>query len=391
MSGRITVTLAALMFWLIPAVAPAAPLFPMQLGAYNQYDGSDLSGHTWQASIWVVAQNINLNSQTYFHIRRQNWNPYGWNPRGAEDALIRSTDVDAFMSIGGPEWRQFSTTGTPTSWQYDDPPGQAQTFTQVEVTGPIGITVPYGSFAQAYENKFIYNEVSPPHQSNPWFAYLVPSLGLIKEVQTDIPPGSTTMTQALRTAGAKPVFLFPLRTGMRLIYDASDKTGHKWQMIWQVQEQVTLNDGLTYFHMRQIDYDPIAGGVNEEFYLRSTASQTYGRRLDDNSAHLEWQAAGPGTAWNFPKTPDTIYKRINSLTPIIVLGGSYLAYVTQLSLASSFPQATSIYDYVVPGLGPVYMEDYINDPAGTRAPLIYTLIKITQGGVGPAVDLLLMD
>ena len=117
MSGRMLFTFAALVFWLIPAVAPAATgdLFPLQLGAYYDYDGSDGAGHTWKHRAKVVAQNITLNGQTYFHIRRQNWDPYRSNPRGAEDSLVRSTDVDAFMSLGGPEWRQFSTTA---SWQY---------------------------------------------------------------------------------------------------------------------------------------------------------------------------------------------------------------------------------------------------------------------------------
>ena len=115
MSGRMLVTLAALVFWLIPAVAPAAtvPLFACELGEYTQFDGSDGAGNQWQAKIKVVAENITLNGQTYFHIRLQNWDPYRSNPRGAEDVLIRSTDVDAFLSLGGPEWRQFSTTAFP--------------------------------------------------------------------------------------------------------------------------------------------------------------------------------------------------------------------------------------------------------------------------------------
>jgi hypothetical protein len=390
MSGRMLVTFAALVFWLIPAVAPAAdlPLFAGQLGQYTQFDGSDGAGNQWQAKLKVVAENITLNGQTYFHIRLQNWDPYRSNPRIAEDFLLRSTYVDAFLSKGGPEWRQFSTTGTPASWIYYDPPGQTENFTQAEVTGPMGITIPMGTF-QAYQNQFTYNESSHPFP--PWYAYLVPGPGVIKDVDTDVDPARGQRTLVLNSAGFDPVSLFQLKTGLRLIYDASDKLGNKWQMIWQVQEQVTLNDGLTYFHMRQIDCDPIGGGVNEEFYLRSTASQTYGRRFDDNLAHLEWQAAGPGTAWNFLQTPDTVYKRINSITPINVLGGSCLAYVTQLSPDSSFPQAASIYDYVVPGLGLVYTEDYINDPAGTRAPLIYTLTKVTQGSVNPALNLLLLD
>ena len=36
---------------------------------------------------------------------------------------------------------------------------------------------PIGSFPQAYENRFIFNQVNPSHQSNPWYDYLVPGPG----------------------------------------------------------------------------------------------------------------------------------------------------------------------------------------------------------------------
>ena len=74
-----------------------------------------------------------------------------------------------------------------------------------------------------------------------------------------------------------------------------------------------------------------------------------------------------------------------------VLGGGYLAYVTQQSPDPAFPTPTAntMYEYMVPGLGPVQMQDYwIADDS--RAPLNFTLVKVSQGGPNQAL-LLLME
>jgi hypothetical protein len=384
MSGRMLVAFAALVFWLIPA-APAAsmPLFAGQLGDYTQFDGSDGAGNRWQAKFKVVAENISLNGQTYFHIRQQNWDPYRSNPRGAEDALLRSTDVDAFMSMGGPEWRQFSTVA-PGNWQYWDPPGQAVTFTQVDVAGPMPVAIPLGTF-QAYENKFTYNE--PSHQSAPWYAYLLPGPGLIKEFTTDVDPGRVQRTLVINSYGNDPVSLFQLKTGLRLIYDASDKLGNKWQMTMLVQEQVTFG-GHTYFRVRQNNY--YSPGRNREFYLRCSANQAW-ISYDGVTEHLAFQAAGPGTSWSYPDPwePGTDYMNIASIEPIKVMGGSFLAYRHE----GGFALGGDVYwvDYVVPGTAIVKIEDSDFSDQSGRAPLIFILTEKTQGSATPAVNLLLLD
>ena len=152
------------------------------------------------------------------------------------------------------------------------PPGEGKkTFYEViNVTGPTPITVPFGYFSQAYENRFIYNEVSPPHQSNPWYAYLAPGPGLIREISWDVDPGRSQRTLILKAVGIDPVSLFPLKTGLRLIYDASDKLGNKWQMTMLVLEQVTFG-GHSYFRVRQNNY--YSPGQNRELYLIPLRSQ----------------------------------------------------------------------------------------------------------------------
>ena len=381
MLARVLIAFTALVIWLIPAAAPADPLFPMQLGGYYSFDGSDAANHTWNCRLEVVAAGISLNGQTYFHVRQINGDPFDTNRANPADWLMRCTDTQAYMSIGGSEALQFQTGPTSTpSWTTLD--GQTALIT----SATSNIIVPAGTFNPSFENKFTEG-------TNPsWYAYLYPNLGLVKQVDHWVAAGRDPAILALRATGTAPVTLFPLKTGMRLTYNASDLQNHTWRMTLQVLEQVTLNDGLTYFHMRQTNYDPIGGDVNHEDYVRCTASQVYVRKLDENPAHLEFQAAGPSTSWHFLHPPGTLYKQITAITPINVLGGSYLAYVHDSHYEETGYVSPHFIDYTVPGLGPVYMEDYwINDPTGTRAPLIFTLARITQGGAGPGVSLLLMD
>jgi len=392
MSGRMLVTFAALVFWLIPAAAPAVPLFPLQLGAYSQYDGSDLSGHTWQASIWVVAENIEFKSQTYFHIRRQNWNPYGWEPLGSQDFLMRSTEEAGYLSVGGEEWHQFQTTGTPQNWIYYDPPDQTQCYTRVEVTGPMAITVPYGYFPQTYQNKL--TSYDPYHQYNPCYAYLAPGLGLIKEEQTNVPSESTTQTQVLSQTGTMGVSLFPMMTGYTWTYNGRDKLKNTWQMQMQTLEQVSFG-GKTYFRMRLINYYPFGENPKREFYMRCSANQAW-ISYDGVTEYLAFQIARQGTQWNYPDPwdPGTDYIFIDFVGPINVLGGSFLAYPHDCTFVGEGGKNGYWIDYLVPAVGLVRRDDYVL-PGPDRAPLIFELVKMEQVGSAnpgnPGVLLLLLE
>ena len=376
MSGRMLVAFAALVFWLMPAVAPAATgdLFPLQLGGYYDYDGSDGAGHTWKHRAKVVAQNITLNGQTYFHLRQANLDPYrGENSGKIEDVLIRSSDTIVYKSMGGPEWPEFQIGAIGTTW---DTPWE-----QGKITGARSITGPYGTFDPSYENTFT-SDIIPE-----WYTYLYPGLGLIKSVEMWVESPRVHATLELTAIGSEPVSLFPLKSGMCLIFNASDAKTNKWQMRLQILEQVRFGN-QTYFHGHQIKYDPIGGDLQRDFYLRSTDKEVY--VFDGVNEHIEFQAAGPGTSWNFPQQGGTLYKQITAITPINVLGGSYLAYVHD-SHYEEEPDFVSPHfiDYMVPGLGPAKMMDWwTEDP--TRAPLTFTLTQITQGGAGPAVNMLLL-
>jgi hypothetical protein len=380
MLGRILVIVAGLVFLLHPAVAPAGPLFPLQLGGYYAYDGSDGAGHTWNSKIKVVAQNISLNEQTYFHVRQQNLDPYDPTRTGPRDMLMRCTDTQAYISMGDTEALQFQTGPTGTE-PWTTIGGDSASITADSLT----VNVPFlpGTFFPVYENTFTSSEPG----AQPWLAYLFPDLGLIKQVDHWVAAGRDPVVLALREAGVTPVLLFPLKTGLRLIYNASDYSSNTWQMHMQILEQVSLG-GQTYFHGRQTNYDPIGGDYVRDFYLRSTDREVY--VSDGVNERLEFQAASPGTAWDFPDPPGTIFKQIADIRPINVLGGSYLAYRHDSYYQEGEIPSPPMLDYMVPGLGIVKMEDYWIEPS-ERAPLTFTLVKIIEGDANAGARMLLLE
>jgi hypothetical protein len=390
MSGRMLVTFAALVFWLIPSLAPAAttPLFALQLGAYTLFDCSDGAGHQWQAKIKVVAENISLNSQTYYHIRFQNWDPYLTNPSSSEDILIRSTDTQSWVSLGGSEWLMFQT-GPPveTTWTYTAPWGDV--YCDIVSFGPV--TVPMGTF-DAYAERTRGVSVDLPGYYRPDWFYLFPGPGLIKEVAENVELTRVPRTSVLSGAGYQGVSLFPLKTGLRLTYNARDSLGNTWKMTKHVMEQVTIG-GETFFRVRTSNFDPFSPWEEGDMYsyLRSTQNQVF-ESWDGISDHVSYQVNSPGTTWSYPGEGGvgTCENTITGVTPIQVLGGSYLAYVNQAVGVTGGWYGPDWFYYAVPGLGMVY-EDNFRIGGETEARLYYTLASVTQGNAGPAVNLLLLD
>ncbi len=370
------------------SLAQAGPLFPLQLGGYLKYDALDCFApvpHTWQSRIWVVGENIQLNGQTYYHIRRENWDPYTTDPKGSDDSLMRATQTQGYVSLGGAEWLMFQTGDIGLSWDYtDDYPA---TF-HCDIQDISQISVPYGTYT-AYGERV--REVLGPDIYSDFYDkfYLVPDLGLLKEISTDVDFSRVQRTHSLRETGYMGVSLIPLKTGYRAIYNARDNQGHTWQMRLEIHEQVSLG-GQTYFRCRRINYDPIGGDPDEEFYIRSTANQVFIYRGD--AEYMEFQVGGPTTPqWTVPEGDGDVVKQITAIERVNVLGGSFLAYIHQNTYQEPGFTSPNWYDFIVPGLGIAMMKDYWIDDE-SRAPLTFELVKMEQGS--PALTgmmLLLMD
>lgn len=379
---RVAIFVLAGLLFAVPV--QAVQLFPLQTGNWMEMDKNDNQGNTWTVRM-MIFEPATLDGTQYFRVQELNYDPYGI---GGGDTFgefyMRSTETELYFYTGGGEEVGFKLGPVGTNWIYEG--GQ----TKKEIVAIEPITIPYGGTYTAY--KYKQYAVSDPTGGYD-LEWVVPGLGLVKEEDHWLDPSQAAripLNSVLARAGSNPLF-FPLKTGMRLIYDAADQQNNTWKMSIEVKEQVTLN-GLTYFRMRQVNYDPIGGDVNDEFYVRCNVSQMYARKLDENPAHLEYQAAAPGTNWNFPREfngiPGTIYKQITGIKEVFVLGRSFLTYVTNQSPDPGFPVNSLMTEMIAPGLGPVEMSDWWNiDP--TRAPLKFLLSGVAQGGASPGLLLLL--
>ena len=192
---------------------------------------------------------------------------------------------------------------------------------------------------------------------------------LIKEIDKDVDPARVQRILALKSVGIAPVSLFPLKTGLRLTYNAKDSLGNTWKMTKYVMEQVNIG-GETFFRVRTSNFDPFSLWESGDLYsyLRSTENQVL-ESWDGISAHVSYQANSPGTAWSYPGEGGvgTCENTITSVTPIQVLGGSYLAYVNRaVGVMDGFSGPDWFY-YAVPGLGMVYYDTWRIGGSGNPA------------------------
>jgi hypothetical protein len=395
--------LATLFLACLAVSVQAAQLWPLETGRWVEMEKHDNSGNHWTVRI-MVFEEATLDGKQYFRAQELYYDPYDINGgQKFSEFYMRSTDTDLYL-YNGPglgETLAFRTGSVGDFWEHqeEDENGNPYTVRREIVATNDSITIPYGGpysqggtyTAYQYKQYNINDPLNIPVPTRYDLEWIVPGLGMAKEEDHWVDQSQTAripLNSALARVGSNPLFI-PLKTGMRLTYDASDQQNHTWKMTLHVLEQVTLNDGLTYFHMRQTAYDPIGGDVDSDFYARCDASQMYVRKIDENPAHLEFQAAGPDTAWNYPRTPYRIYKKITAIQSVNVLGGSYLAYVTNESPDPAFPSASLTSMLVAPGLGPIEMLDWwVAD--SNRAPLQFLLAGISQGSGNPAVNLLML-
>ena len=83
--------------------------------------------------------------------------------------------------------------------------------------------------------------------------------------------------------------------------------------------------------------------------MRCSANQAW-ISYDGVTEHLAFQAAGPGTSWNYPDPWETgtDYINIASIEPINVMGGSFLAYRHDGTFTGEGGMGGSWVDYIVP-------------------------------------------
>lgn len=152
-----------------------APLWPLQVGQWYEYQRSDSAGNVWTVR-WDVVKEVTLDSQDYFHIHE-----VGYSERSPEDDFyIRSTDDAIYFYTGAGEALLFITS-RPEGYSWTIPEHGEQdiaTYVGTEI-----VEVPYGGPYTAYVYEMSSDTDNDGIPDSPsWFEYFVPGIGIVKEI-----------------------------------------------------------------------------------------------------------------------------------------------------------------------------------------------------------------
>jgi hypothetical protein len=373
------ISLAILLLACLAVSAQAAQFWPLQTGRWMELDKKDQLSNNWTVRIDIFEE-VTRDGKQYFRAVEQNYDP----PEGDvwSEMYVRSTDTEVYV-WNGPglgETLAFKTGIKGDYWLYE---GNTKRKEIVEIES---IIIPYGGTYTAYQYKH-YRLDNPDHYDLEW---VVAGLGWVGEEDYWVSnPLRAPVKAKLARAGMNP--FFPFKTGMVMKYNSSDNVGNTWHMRMQVLEQVTLND-KQYYHMRQFNYDPYHqyGGPNtlEDFYIRGDDKALY--LYDGNGGeNIVFKAADKLTSWSRLESGGTVTTQIVDIVQVTVpYGGPLTAYKHQNIWTNGIDTSPPWYDYVVPGLTMVRIED--NDDNGRTFTHVLASVRMV-GGSGAALNLLLID
>jgi hypothetical protein len=181
--------LVSLVFFMVAGpVFAASSLMPLQVGMSAEASKYNGIGDTWTVLTTVDAE-VSFKSLDYYHVRIFNYNnesdirEYYW--RSTEDALYQ-------YNPAGTDFLVFQKAPVGTQWSFADNTG-GYNYQVTEVVAIGEVTVPYGTFDQAYESRK-YMCYDPGNlalgQSPDWYNWVVPGVGPIKEIDNwdEYPP-----------------------------------------------------------------------------------------------------------------------------------------------------------------------------------------------------------
>jgi hypothetical protein len=176
----------------------AEPLFPARVGLrweYNRWDSDD-PVNQWPVHFEITSQ-VTYNSVDYFQF--QGWNDY--NDGAYEDTgYLRSTEQAAYWyNPSGADYLDFQKAPVGTAWSYYQPDGSGLDYQFQEIVAIEPVTVPYGTFTTAYKHRN-YQCVNSDGTGNPspyWYEWIVPGVGMVKEVDHYVDNVNPPLTREL--------------------------------------------------------------------------------------------------------------------------------------------------------------------------------------------------
>ncbi|MBN2373301.1 hypothetical protein JXL19_05915, partial [bacterium] len=178
-----------------------SPFWPLEVGQWYEYTRSDSIGNTWTV-IRMIDSKVTLDSLDWFHLVTWNYD----DDLTVDDAgYIRSTGCALYgYNPEGEDYLAFQMGPIGTKWIYYEAHGSGFNYKVTEVVEIGPVTVPNGFFEKAY----VYRKYrcADPYdlskgKSPYWFEYVVPGIGIVKEV--DYWVGNAPNVMEMKRKGSK--------------------------------------------------------------------------------------------------------------------------------------------------------------------------------------------
>lgn len=170
-----------------PSIAEAASLFPSEVGVVYEYNKHDSAA---PQNEWTVRME-NLEQVTvgpHQYIKIGEWGYDG--PGDYSEYLVRFTDTAAYAPDGSDESLVLQIGPVGTTWDFPHSLGVDTGKTVKEIISIEPVTVPYGTFDDTYVLKNYFDFDDPLKDNSPfWYEYVVPGVGIVKEVDYNLLPG----------------------------------------------------------------------------------------------------------------------------------------------------------------------------------------------------------
>ena len=153
-------------------------LFPVVIGQkffYERYYDA-FSYNFWITEYEIIGE-VNMCSENYTHLRRRNYIHNG----ETKDYYFRSTDTCIYVCISGVECCSLGIGPVGKTWTCGGD--------EIEIMPSAEVNISYGDYAGDY-TAVVNKKYNTVENSPPWVTYLVPGLGIVKEVDywNDYPP-----------------------------------------------------------------------------------------------------------------------------------------------------------------------------------------------------------
>lgn len=183
------------LFLFISNTGFAGDFWPMQVGNWYEFDKHDSANppNEWTVRMEVL-NTVTIGAHDYFLLGEWNYNIGEYN-----EIPLRFTDTAAYYYNGTNDTLVWQAAAVGTTWSVPEEDGQNIR----EIISIETVTVPYGTFDNAYvfQNYTDYDDPTRPN-SGYWYEYVVPGVGMVKEVDAWNSDDNTTVAELARVGVA---------------------------------------------------------------------------------------------------------------------------------------------------------------------------------------------